>query len=101
MSDNFVEKEYDLLISDCAFNELHRDVQEVYIKKILNKSIRGRIAFYDVDINKVIPNMNIYEVFKKLDRRTKIIKMDLRVPSLYWDETKENEWNFNHLLSNK
>lgn len=86
---SYVEKKYDLLISDCAFNELHRDVQEVYIEKLLNKSTRGRIAFYDVDINAVIPSMNIYEVFKKLDKKTKIIKMDLRVPTLYWDESKE------------
>lgn len=88
MNSSYLEDKYDLLISDCAFNELHRDVQDVYIKKLLNKSDRGRIAFYDVDINAVIPNMNIHEVYEQLDRKSKWIQKDLRVPTLYWDETK-------------
>jgi len=89
MKYNYLEKNYDLIISDCSFNECHKDVQEIYIKKLLNNSVRGRIAFYPSDLNAVIPNMNINEVFEKLDRKTKVIKMDLRVPTLYWDETKE------------
>lgn len=89
VNDNYVEKNYDLIVSDCAFNECHRDVQEAYIKKLLNNSVRGRIAFYKADINSVIPTMNIMEVFDVLDKKSKTIQMDLRVPTLYWDETKE------------
>lgn len=82
---------YDLVISDCAFNELHRDVQEIYIEKILNNSTRGRIAFYPAEISvDGTTNMTCFEVFTKLNRKTKIIKMDLRVPTIYWDDSKEN-----------
>ncbi len=88
MSEN-IDYKLDLVVSDCAFNELHKDVQEVYIEKLLNKSVRGRVAFYDADINAVLPSLGIMDTFKRLDKKSKIIKMDLRVPTLYWDESKE------------
>ena len=84
-----IDREYDLVMSDCAFNELHRDVQSKYVAKIFNKSTRGRIAFYDSDMNTVLPSMNINEVFGILEKETKTIQTDLRVPTLYWDETKK------------
>lgn len=89
MSDDLLERKYDLVISDCAFNELHASTQKKYIEKILNHSDRGRIAFYNAAL--VVegePVLSILEVFNLLDKKTKIIKMDLRVPTLYWDETK-------------
>lgn len=94
-SDNFAGDEYDLVVSDCAFNELHRDIQEIYLKKLFNKSKRGRIAFYSVDLNLIIPNLNIVQIYEKLDKITKNIRYDLRVPTLYWDETKESPWSSN------
>lgn len=89
MSDDLLERKYDLVISDCAFNELHASTQKKYIEKILNHSDRGRIAFYNAPL--VVegePVLSILEVFNLLEKKTKIIKMDLRVPTLYWDETE-------------
>lgn len=80
--------DYHLVISDCAFNELHRDVQKVYIEKILSRSLRGRIAFYEADINAVVPTMSIKDVYDSLNWESKRIQKDLRVPTLYWDESK-------------
>lgn len=84
-------KKFDLVISDCAFNELHVDVQKVYIDKILNNSDRGRIAFYPSPvIVDSVKSLGAWETFKLLDKKTKLIKMDMRVPALYWDETLED-----------
>jgi hypothetical protein len=84
-----IEREYDLVMSDCAFNELDRDVQSVYIDKILNHSKRGRIACYDakIELPEVKP-FDIYGIFRLIKHPSKIIKMDLRVPSIYWGKSK-------------
>jgi len=41
------------------------------------------------DYDLVLPSMNINEVFGILEKETKTIQTDLRVPTLYWDETKK------------
>jgi hypothetical protein len=84
-----IDRHYDLVISDCAFNEITKEVQEVYIKKIINKSDRGRLAFYDAEFNcgEVKP-MNIHSAYALIEKASKIIIMDLRVPTIYWNEAK-------------
>lgn len=38
---NLVEDKYDLVISNYAFTELHRSIQDVYVEKIINNSKHG------------------------------------------------------------
>jgi putative sugar O-methyltransferase len=46
-------KKIDLVISNYAFTEISRDIQDVYIKKIIKKSKRGYITYSDIsgDLN--------------------------------------------------
>lgn len=56
---------YDLLISNYAFTELARDVQEIYLNKIILKSKMGYITYNDI-------NPDFYRSFKK-DELLKLI----------------------------
>ena len=67
-----VEKEYDLVISNYAFSELVRDVQEVYMEKVILKSKAGYITWnpgasqelggYSVEeLLKIIPGSSVVE----------------------------------------
>ena len=62
----YVNDEYDLVISNYAFSELRREVQDMYIEKVISKSKRGYITWnflsykflggYSVDeLLKIIP----------------------------------------------
>jgi putative sugar O-methyltransferase len=67
-----IAQKYDLVISNYAFTELTRSVQDVYLQKIILNSKRGYITYNDInpasfqsykkeDLLKIIPNSRILE----------------------------------------
>jgi hypothetical protein len=65
-------------------------MQKVYIEKLLNVADRGRIAFYPSKITVCgEESFGVEETCDLLCHKTKEIKLDLRVPTLYWNEIGE------------
>ncbi len=65
-------KEYDLVLSNYAFTELPRNIQDVYLKKVILNSKRGYITYNDInpsyfnsykaqELIKIIPGSEIFE----------------------------------------
>jgi len=65
-------KQYDLVISNYAFTELTREIQDVYLKKIILNSKKGYITYNDIspesfksykkeELLKIIPNSRIID----------------------------------------
>lgn len=46
--DNLGENDYDLVISNYAFSELNRTIQELYLDKIINRSKHGYITYNEI-----------------------------------------------------
>lgn len=71
--DNLPDKEYDIIISNYAFTECNRDIQTIYLDKIINKSKMGYITgnyigqFFNVD------TMNKYEIKEKINKESYFI----------------------------
>jgi hypothetical protein len=67
------EKDYDIIISNYAFTECNRDIQNIYLDKIINKSKMGYITgnyigqFFNVD------TMNKYEIQEKINKKSSFI----------------------------
>lgn len=79
MSDFYSGEDFDVVISECAFNECYSDTQEVYLKKILNRSTRGRILCNDSlwTVNKrTEPHLECKEIFERINREGKYIFED-------------------------
>ena len=66
------KKNYDLVISNYAFTELPRTVQDVYLNKIILNSKRGYITYNEItpeefrsyklnEIKEIIPGAKIFE----------------------------------------
>ena len=82
---NELRKEaYDLVISNYAFTELRRDIQDVYLEKIILNSKHGYIIYNDItpewfrsykkdELVKIIPNARITEETPKTHERNCII----------------------------
>lgn len=77
-------KEYDLVISNYAFTELTREIQDVYLKKIILNSKRGYITYNDIspvnfrsykkeELLKIIHNSRIVEEVPLTHERNCII----------------------------
>jgi len=77
-------KEYDLVISNYAFTELTREIQDVYLKKIILNSKKGYITYNDIspvnfrsykkeELLKIIPNSHIIEEVPLTHERNCII----------------------------
>jgi hypothetical protein len=71
--ENLPDKEYDFIISNYAFTECNRDIQTIYLDKIINKSKMGYITgnyigqFFNVD------TMNKYEIQEKINKKSSFI----------------------------
>lgn len=76
--------EYDLVISNYAFTELTREIQDVYLKKIILNSKKGYITYNDIspanyrsykkeELLKIIPNSRIIEEIPLTHERNCII----------------------------
>ena len=82
---NELKKEaYDLVISNYAFTELRRDIQDVYLEKIILNSKHGYITYNDItpeyfksykkdELVKLLPNAKIFEEKPKTHERNCII----------------------------
>jgi putative sugar O-methyltransferase len=82
---NELRKEaYDLVISNYAFTELRRDIQDVYLEKIMLNSKHGYITYNDItpecfrsykkdELIKILPNAKIIEEIPKTHERNCII----------------------------
>jgi hypothetical protein len=66
------KQNYDLVISNYAFTELRREIQDVYLEKIILPSCRGYISYNEItpeyfrsynrdELIKIIPNSHIVE----------------------------------------
>jgi len=75
---------YDLVISNYAFTELRREIQDVYLEKVILSSARGYITYNYInpeDFNsyskeeliKIIPNIKVIEKVGILDPRDCIL----------------------------
>jgi putative sugar O-methyltransferase len=75
---------YDLVISNYAFTELRRDVQDIYLNKVILNSKRGYITYNDInprDFNSysidelmaIIPNMRVLKEIELTDTRDRML----------------------------
>ncbi len=72
-------EDFDMVLSECAYNECYLDTQKVYMEKILNRSSRGRIlcADYLWEVNhRGEPHWDHQGIFDNLNHRNKWIKED-------------------------
>ena len=76
--------DYDLVISNYAFTELPKSIQDVYLKKIILNSKRGYITYNEItpeyfnsykkeELLKIIPNSHIIEEVPLTDKKNCII----------------------------
>ncbi len=87
--------EYDLVISNYAFSEIERSIQDVYVKKIINNSSRGYMLanfashtwdnrqYSEQEFLSLKDNMN---VFKNTSHLTKI-DLNCKISLLLWGQT--------------
>ena len=65
-------QEYDLVVSNYAFTELRRDIQENYLENVIRKSKRGYITYNDInpadfnsykldELKAIIPNLKVFQ----------------------------------------
>jgi phospholipid N-methyltransferase len=82
--DELAEENYDLVISNYAFSELKRDIQNVYLDKIILNSKCGYITYNEMtpsyfetykrdELVKIIPNSHIVEEVPLTDAKNCII----------------------------
>lgn len=69
--ENLAQNDYDLLISNYAFSELSRDIQNLYLDKIINHSKHGYITYNDISGE----NLASY----KIDEYKNIIHKDIKI----------------------
>lgn len=69
----FEEFSSDLVISNYAFSELIRNVQDMYLEKIIKKSKRGYITWNSLSY-KQMGGYSVKELLKKLPEGAKVIK---------------------------
>jgi putative sugar O-methyltransferase len=68
--DNLPEKKYDLVISNYAFTECNKNIQDLYIEKVINKSSNGYI------IGNQISHIFGVDSYNKNDLMTKIPNLE-------------------------
>ena len=69
--DNLPQNNYDLVISNYAFSELSRAIQELYLEQIINHSKHGYITYNDISSD----DLASY----KISEYPKIIRKDIRI----------------------
>jgi predicted O-methyltransferase YrrM len=84
-----IEKDFDLFVSDCAISECYQEVQEQYIDKLCNRSLRGRIALVDCMDFKGKAHLNSKEIYDYLKRDDKKLYSDPKYGGIIgWGETR-------------
>jgi hypothetical protein len=75
------KQDYDLFISNYAFTELRREIQDVYLEKIIKNSKRGYITY-----NEITPDS--FNTYKK-DELLKLLPNSRTIP----DKPEHNHTN--------
>lgn len=74
LSSTYEERAFDLVISECAFNECYIDAQRAYMDKIINMSRKGRIVCNDeMFYEKPEESMNFDTICNQIKSKNKII----------------------------
>lgn len=71
--ENLPDKEYDFIISNYAFTECNRDIQNIYLDKIINKSKMGYITGNYIGEYFNVDTMNKYEIQEKINKKSSFI----------------------------
>jgi putative sugar O-methyltransferase len=71
--ENLPDKEYDLIISNYAFTECNRDIQNIYLDKIINKSKMGYITGNYIGQYFNVDTMDKYEIQNKINKKPSFI----------------------------
>ena len=77
--DNLGDDDYDLVISNYAFSELSRAIQELYLAKIINRSKHGYITYNDISS----ANLASYKISEYKNLIHKNIKILEEVPQTH------------------
>lgn len=87
MDQGYLGEDFDLVLSECAYNECYRETQKAYMRKILNRSQRGRIlcADYMWSVNKrTEPHWEHQEIFDNIKHQNKWIQEDGDTGQVIW-----------------
>jgi putative sugar O-methyltransferase len=79
-----ITNKYDLVISNYAFTELRREIQDIYLHKVMFKSTRGYITYnyvnpvnfnsYTVEeLTEIIPNLRVMQEIELTDPQDRIL----------------------------
>jgi spermidine synthase len=81
-------EEFDLVISECAYNECYLEAQKAYMHKFLNRSARGRILTFDgmFTTNKnENPHLEHKQIFDMLRHKNKWVFEDCDTgQTIFW-----------------
>lgn len=75
----YIEDEYDLVISNYAFSELRREIQDMYLEKVILKSKRGYITWNCLSQN-VFGGYSVNELLKVIPGSSRIEEKPLTHP---------------------
>lgn len=70
--DKLPEQDYDLVISNYAFSELNREIQELYIAKVIRNAKHGYITYNDIS-NENLGSIKIENYATLFDKPIKIL----------------------------
>lgn len=80
MDESYQGEDFDMVLSECAYNECYLEAQMAYMKKILNHSTRGRIYTHDGMFEgpnyNVNPHLKRQEIFELVNKPRKWIYED-------------------------
>ena len=86
--DGLPEKNYDIVISNYAFTECNKDIQKIYLEKIINKSKSGYITGNQIGHHFNVAMMNREEIKNAIPNSKLIAEVPLTHPNNYiltWD----------------
>ncbi|MBE3139218.1 MAG: hypothetical protein IMZ53_01400 [Thermoplasmata archaeon] len=90
MSETYQGDDFDMVLSECAYNECYLETQKVYMEKILNRSARGRILCSDslwTTNNRDEPHWDHKEIFDNIQHTNKEIVEDGDTgQAIFWHE---------------
>lgn len=72
--ENLPDTEYDFIISNYAFTECNRDIQNIYLDKIINKSKMGYITGNYIGQYFNVDTMSKYEIQEKINKKSSFIE---------------------------
>ncbi len=85
-------QDYDLIISNYAFSECTKTIQEIYLEKIINKSLRGYMTCNFISFFGGVGSYSKKELITKISHTTRLLPEKpltwFNNIVLVWDETK-------------